>query len=67
MKWKSFKQEQPLEGQRLLVYNPLENISYSPYEVVIARKDNRLEGHEGFFESQVYCFWIPIPCLPVNK
>lgn len=56
MNWKSFKEEKPLEDQRVLIYSSIFNIFY--VEIFFAGKhspDNAVLLTE---------FWCPVPSLP---
>lgn len=64
MKWKSFKDEKPLNGQRVLIYNPKENPDcFDPFEVAIM-EENKLHGFREFYPIKDYCLWISVPNLP---
>jgi hypothetical protein len=70
MKWKTFKQEKPLIGQRILIYDNDTDSVTPPYEVVEMMADNQLQRLYGFYESfsvMDWYYWCKVPCLPKDK
>jgi hypothetical protein len=62
--WKSFKQEKPLIGQRILIYDNDTDSVTPPYEVVKMMADNKLQRLYGFYESfnvMDWYYWCSVP------
>lgn len=59
MKWKSFKQEKPLDGQRILIYDK----KYNDWHVCIYEGERDL--NRTLYQTHIeLCIWISVPCLP---
>ena len=62
MNWKSFKQEKPLIGQRILIYDKDYEIHYE----VVDMKENTLQRLYGFYEElpiHDYYYWCAVPSI----